>query len=608
MMSDTEQTGEDTPRKNPESGKRTRATVDRLKRLEKRRTWKSIFKTMTIVVVVLIVLAAISVGGAEYYTSQPTFCGSCHIMDPYYESWHEDIHGGKLGIKCVDCHYAPGEKFTFHAKFKGLSQAVSYFSGRAGASRPRAHVSNESCLRSGCHGDHKFMDEPLQIGDTRVEDRWIGDRKIEVTRAPTVTYYHKKHLEVEDRLKENAKEIIALRDRLEAELPADLFDQIREIAVSVEPTPERRLKMAKLFTETGDSEKLDAALQLMTLEHAKLRLKQLAGLNCAACHTYDASGMNHLRVEHTTCFTCHFTNEAFNQNTSECLKCHDPPMRPIMVHEASLVPTSREAAPVMMNHEDIIARGMKCESCHLDVVQGTSSVSARECAHCHDQARYTRDFATRTTETVQEYHQIHVAEQRARCPDCHSSVTHELIEPSHVATSANFLEPVVNDCQHCHPDHHREQVELLQGVGGEGVSRPMPNAMFGSRMNCHGCHTQPGTDFKGDELIAATEQTCVACHGDDYRTLFEQWMHEIETYLKDAEASLARVQARISDIEAGRGEVPEQVRQAVEVATHNIQLVKNGNAIHNKHYGLQLLDVSIRGLDQAMVLMRPKLP
>ena len=59
---------------------------------------------------------------AEYKTSQPQFCSSCHIMEPYYETWEADVHGAKLEVACVDCHYAPGERTTLKAKFRGLSQ------------------------------------------------------------------------------------------------------------------------------------------------------------------------------------------------------------------------------------------------------------------------------------------------------------------------------------------------------------------------------------------------------------------------------------------------------------------------------------------------------
>jgi predicted CXXCH cytochrome family protein len=165
---------------------------------------------------------------------------------------------------------------------------------------------------------------------------------------------------------------------------------------------------------------------------------------------------------------------------------------------------------------------------------------------------------------------------------------------------------VLNDCRHCHPNHHHEQAELLQGVGGEGVHRAMPNAMFGSRLNCRACHAQPGSDFKGAPLVEATAQTCVACHSEDYRSLFDQWVHEIAEYARQAEEAMGSVTARIEQIRSTGGEVPAGVEEAVAEAAHNIALVRSANGIHNKNYALQLLDLAVRSLDEAMAKMAPR--
>lgn len=560
-------------------------------------------RTGAIATMALIVVAAVGLTSAEYYTAQPDFCASCHVMEPYYQSWAHDVHGEKMGIRCVDCHYAPGEKYTITAKFKGLSQAASYFSGRYGTSRPRAHVKNESCLRSDCHGGQTYMSKPLLIGERRTEMRLVGEREVQIERAPTVQFYHEKHLRVDDRLTATQRDLENMAKRLEEAFPGD-FAKIRLIATSVAPAEERERSMRELMQQIDDGVHVADAFSFMELEHRLVRLKQLAGLNCAACHSYDPTGEDHLAVDRQTCYTCHFTHETFNRRTGDCLSCHEPPTRQIVVHATT---SATQQAPVLMNHQDIVARGIDCASCHLDVVRGDSAVSARECTHCHDQEHFLADFEKRTTETVAEYHAIHVAKQRARCVDCHRAIRHELVDPEQVATaSSGFLEPVLSDCRHCHPNHHSEQVALLQGVGGEGVHRAMPNAMFGSRLNCRACHTQPGSDFKGAPLVEATGQTCVACHGEDYRSLFDQWVHEIAEYQRQAEEALARVTARVDQIRAAGGDVPAGVDEAVAEAAHNIALVRGGNGIHNKNYSLQLLDLAVRSLDEAMAKMTPR--
>jgi nitrate/TMAO reductase-like tetraheme cytochrome c subunit len=545
----------------------------------------------------LLVMSALSLGGAEYYTARPDFCGTCHIMDPYYKSWSQDRHGSKLGVRCVDCHYAPGEQHTVKAKFKGLSQLASYFSGRYGTARPRAHVSDDSCLTSACHGDGAYLKKPLTIGERRTETRRVADREVAVERIPTVRFSHDKHLQIGPRLEEVSRSLDDLRSRMKSRLTKEAFDGLSAAVTAIGEHAAREAGLQAALGRLGAAEAAREAGEWMRLEHLQTRLRQLEGLTCAACHTYDATGSHHLVVDHQTCFTCHFTGEAFNRETGSCLKCHEPPVRRIAIHGGPSTATA--TGPAMMDHRDIVERGIDCASCHYDVIQGETQVTARECTHCHDQDRYLKNFETRTTATVEHYHAVHVARQRARCADCHRQVQHRLADPGLVAGSAAPLKPVVDDCQHCHPRHHAEQVSLLMGVGGEGVEQAMPNAMFGSRINCRACHTESGSDFKGDALVAATKSSCVACHGGDYEKLFDQWLHEIGSALAEAEKALARVQAGADQRRAAGGPVPPRADEALARSRKNIQLVKAGQGIHNKAFALQLLDLATRELDQA---------
>jgi len=529
----------------------------------------------------VLVLAGIVVGSAEYYTARPDFCGTCHVMDPYYLSWSRDSHGAKMDVWCVECHYAPGEQHTLKAKFKGLSQVASYFTGRYGASRPRAHVADASCLRSKCHGDGAHLEKELLIGDRRLEKRIVAGVETQVQRSPTVRFVHSKHLNVDSRLADTNESIRKVVEKLKGRTSTAGFARIEQAARSVKRAMHRENDMRLLVEQLGAADLADDALELMRLEHIRLRLSQLEGITCAACHTYDASAKHHFSVDNQSCFVCHFTNQGFNRETGACLLCHEPPMRKIVVHAQPVRPSGSRgpaetapAGPALMDHMDIVNRGIDCASCHFDVVRGDAEVSDRACTHCHDQDQYLKDFGNRDTLRVADYHKAHVAAQRARCADCHHTVQHQLVDPVHVATSGDFLRPVVDDCHHCHPNHHREQVELLMGVGGRGIPQPMPNAMFGSRLNCR------------------------ACHGDDYRRLFDQWISEMENLLKEADASLARVEERSKQLAAAGTLLPQDLRAKVDQARLNLSLVRRGNGIHNKNYAMQLLDLSIRELDE----------
>ena len=84
------------------------------------------------------------------YSTNPNFCRSCHIMEPYYQAWATSKHYKKAA--CVDCHYPPSTTFSEHIwhKFQATSQVAKYIT-RTYSSKPFAVVKDESCLRSGCH-------------------------------------------------------------------------------------------------------------------------------------------------------------------------------------------------------------------------------------------------------------------------------------------------------------------------------------------------------------------------------------------------------------------------------------------------------------------------
>lgn len=569
-------------------------------RLPRSSGWKRRLKRLGLGLAMVLVVMALGLVAAEYYTARPGFCRSCHIMEPYYQSWARDIHGSKLSVACVECHYAPGEQHTIRAKFRGLSQAASYFSGRSGTSRPRAHVSDASCLASGCHGTGDYLDKVLLVGEPRVEMRLVDGREVEVARMPTVRFEHRKHLRVAGRIEETLKALAQTAARLKTTLgEGGTYVAVARAAVSVEPSGERQARIRELVRPIGSAAVEADALALGRLEHLKTRLEQLNGLTCAACHGYDASAKRHQAVDRQACFTCHFSHEAFNKETGECLRCHQAPTRRIAVHGW----TTSQPSAVMMDHQEIVRRNIDCSSCHADVVKGQGRVTIRECSHCHDQERYTAEFADRTTRQVEEYHRVHVAAQHARCGDCHAVVRHELAAPALTASHEGFLQVVLENCQHCHPNHHHEQVQLLAGVGGEGATIAMPNAMFGSRINCRACHTEPGSDFKGTELIKATASACVACHSEEYRSTLDQWIHEIAARLKECDDSVKDLDKRIQQARSQGRDVPSRVPALVAQARANVQFLQAGNGIHNRNYALVLLDISEASLQEAARLL-----
>ena len=78
-------------------------------------------------------------------SSTPTFCGTCHIMKPYYESWSHSKHNR---VACVECHIAPGLTSEIRKKYEAVSMVAKYFTGTY-STNPWAEVDDAACLR--CH-------------------------------------------------------------------------------------------------------------------------------------------------------------------------------------------------------------------------------------------------------------------------------------------------------------------------------------------------------------------------------------------------------------------------------------------------------------------------
>ncbi len=90
-------------------------------------------------------IGIVALGTAVEVSSRPTFCGSCHIMTPYYESWKKSSH---KGIACVDCHIPPGVTAEIRKKYEALSMVARYFTGTYGTN-PWTEIDDAACLR--CH-------------------------------------------------------------------------------------------------------------------------------------------------------------------------------------------------------------------------------------------------------------------------------------------------------------------------------------------------------------------------------------------------------------------------------------------------------------------------
>jgi hypothetical protein len=109
---------------------------------------------------------AVVLGTAVHHTSQPPFCNSCHLMEPYYASWQASSHAD---VACIECHFEPGSIETLEGKFKALSQLAKYVTRTAGT-KPWAEVADSSCQRTGCHSA-RLLEGPVAFGEIKFDHR-----------------------------------------------------------------------------------------------------------------------------------------------------------------------------------------------------------------------------------------------------------------------------------------------------------------------------------------------------------------------------------------------------------------------------------------------------
>ena len=103
-------------------------------------------------------LGVVGLGAAIEVTSRPPFCGSCHIMQPYYQSWKASSH---QHIACVECHIAPGVTAELRKKYEALSMVAKYFTATYGTN-PWAEVEDAACLK--CH-ERRLLQGKELFGD-----------------------------------------------------------------------------------------------------------------------------------------------------------------------------------------------------------------------------------------------------------------------------------------------------------------------------------------------------------------------------------------------------------------------------------------------------------
>ncbi|MBM3328292.1 MAG: hypothetical protein FJY67_02305 [Calditrichaeota bacterium] len=371
--------------------------------------WKRTLLVVSVAFVLVTVLMTLFVEA----TSQPTFCVTCHYMRPYFASWEESSH---QGVACTMCHFPPGIKSALKQKFTASSMVVNYVTGIYKRSKPWAEVSDESCLRPGCH--------ETRLLEGRVEFK------------EGIIFDHKPHL-TEDRLGKTLRCTSCHSQIVQGEhisvTETTCFTCHFKGDASGELSRCTKCHDAPIASPTGASVKFD---------HVRI-VEQ--GVSCLRCHGTMQVGTGEVRKER--CSFCHADLGKINkfddtpfvhrkhiaEHKVECQNCHQEILHRSVSRTDEVKPSCEDCHPgfhgvqvdlftgtggkgVEPHPSTMFQSGLNCRGCHIQASAAdgfaekgiTYKASGVVCTPCHDPGydRILEGWKRRNSERLMQIQRI----------------------------------------------------------------------------------------------------------------------------------------------------------------------------------------------------------
>ncbi len=498
-----------------------------------------------------VVVVLFALNGLVHYSESPAFCRSCHIMEPYYQAWHDSKH---KSVACVECHYPPSTAKThmWH-KFQALSQVVKYVT-RTYSSRPYAEVDDASCLRSGCHS-------------TRLLNGKI------VTKTG-IHFDHRPHLT--ERRRGRQLRCVSCHSQVMVGRHIEVtYDSCILCHFSGRGTG-REIKPIGGCTGCHALPAKDFKLGNMTYNHRDFVLKRKVA--CTDCHSDVIGGTG--KVEQDRCIVCH--------NQPEKLKrFNDIPF----IHD---------------NH--VTKHHVACFHCHEPMRHGNAAnlegvpLGKPGRAVVGSTPRQAEMSSSAQSELMARS-QNYAVSDTGRNPGYGRVDTTAMMDDLHGQAGAS-------DCNVCHEAKHAGTREMYSGkVAGIGLPG-MPSPMSRANVDCIACHYRnPGgkaeTEFRGRDW-RASEAACIKCHGPKFKGIWQDTRKEFQNGVDQLNRKLAAAETTLAKAPL-QGAARRAAATNLKRAGRWIRFVRESRGEHNVYLASLALRKSNQQLDEAGAAMKAKL-
>lgn len=355
---------------------------------------------LRIKIFILVVLVILFAGVPIIITGKNAFCNSCHVMNPYYDSWQKSSHAS---AKCLSCHLQPGLAGYVKGKINGLAQAVDCMVGRIGT-KPNAKVEDASCLRAKCHSKKELVSTTIDYGSIPFTHNKHIDKEVGGIEISCSTCHS--HFEGNEHFSVNSNACFTCHF---TENPEDGHRPVETGCRDCHEVPTKVIKRG--LVEIDHTEFVSYNVNCEDSCHKKdIRIVSNVPDNvCLNCHSFSKANSTELDKEelhhvHSTgekveCFACHGKiNHKPGKSSSvssmiNCVNCHSD------THNTQL---STYTAKQHADYEktDIILSPMflthvECVGCHIEyspiVSDGIGSIGTvakavpEACDKCHEQ-------------------------------------------------------------------------------------------------------------------------------------------------------------------------------------------------------------------------------